>query len=149
MTVYLLCGLPGSGKTTYANELEQNGAIRLTLDEELFKRHGRNLPDGTYHEFEKKTKSALTDELIAYLKDGKSVILDWGFWKKEERNRIAALVRENGGEPKLLYFNVDPQELIHRVAGRDLTKNHEIDAEMLDVFRAQFEEPKGEGEEIV
>ncbi len=40
-TVHLLCGLPGSGKTSYAKKLETQGVARFTLDEELFKRFGR------------------------------------------------------------------------------------------------------------
>jgi dephospho-CoA kinase len=39
--VYLLCGLTGSGKTTYAKRLETRGAVRLSVDEEVFVRHGR------------------------------------------------------------------------------------------------------------
>jgi hypothetical protein len=31
--VYLLCGLTGSGKTTYARRLEAGGAVRLSVDE--------------------------------------------------------------------------------------------------------------------
>ena len=147
--VYLLCGLPGSGKTFYARDLEKDGAIRLTLDEELFSLHGRNLPEGTYSDVERKTKEVLTNRLVAYLKEGKSVILDWGFWKKEERDRVASLVREYGGEPKLLYFNGNSIDLVSRVQGRDLAKNHEIDAAMLAEFKKRFEEPHGEGEIIV
>ena len=33
--VYLLCGLTGSGKTTYARQLEAAGAVRLSVDEEV------------------------------------------------------------------------------------------------------------------
>ena len=39
--VYLLCGLTGSGKTTYAKRLEAGGAVRLSVDEEVYARHGR------------------------------------------------------------------------------------------------------------
>ena len=38
--VYLLCGLTGSGKTTHAKQLEAAGAVRLSVDEEVFARHG-------------------------------------------------------------------------------------------------------------
>jgi predicted kinase len=31
-TIFLLCGLPASGKTTFAKSLEEKGALRLTLD---------------------------------------------------------------------------------------------------------------------
>lgn len=34
--VYLLCGLTGSGKTTYARGLEAGGAVRLSVDEEVY-----------------------------------------------------------------------------------------------------------------
>jgi hypothetical protein len=39
--VYLLCGLTGSGKTSYAKRLEAGGAVRLSVDEEVYARHGR------------------------------------------------------------------------------------------------------------
>jgi hypothetical protein len=39
--VYLLCGLTGPGKTTCAKQLEAAGAVRLSVDEEVFARHGR------------------------------------------------------------------------------------------------------------
>ncbi len=147
--VYMLCGLPGSGKTTYAAKLEKEGVMRLTLDEELFKLFGRELPEGTYPEFEQKTKAALTDRLVNYLKGGKSVVLDWGFWKKEERDRITNLIRAQGGEPKLLYFKGILSELSNRVRGRDLTKNHVISHEMMEEFGKSFEEPQAEGEIIM
>lgn len=48
--VYLLCGLPGSGKTTYAKKLEDNNTIRFTLDEELFAEYGKKfLPISTQY----------------------------------------------------------------------------------------------------
>lgn len=40
--VYLLVGLTGSGKTTYARRrLESAGAARLSVDERVHARHGR------------------------------------------------------------------------------------------------------------
>ncbi len=37
-TLYLLCGLPASGKTTWAKQMERSGALRLSLDEEALAR---------------------------------------------------------------------------------------------------------------
>ncbi|WP_412769062.1 AAA family ATPase [Micromonospora zamorensis] len=39
--VYLLVGLPGSGKSTYARALELTGVVRLSVDDVLQARHGR------------------------------------------------------------------------------------------------------------
>jgi signal recognition particle GTPase len=33
--VVLMCGLAGSGKTTYATQLEVQGYVRLSIDEEV------------------------------------------------------------------------------------------------------------------
>jgi predicted kinase len=146
--VYLLCGLPGSGKTTYAKQLEKDGVVRLSLDEELFKLFGREFPSDQYGDFEKKTKEKLLDEVSLLLEDKRSVSLDWGFWKKNERNRVRSLL-EGRAEVKLLYFKRDTAELADRVANRDLSTNHEIGPQMLEDFTTQFEQPVGENEEII
>ena len=49
-TVFLLVEITGSGKTTYARELERRGTWRLSVDEEVHRLHGRY--GGDYHESE-------------------------------------------------------------------------------------------------
>ena len=46
---YLLAGLTGSGKTTYARRLEAEGVLRLSVDEEVFARDGRHGVDYPKH----------------------------------------------------------------------------------------------------
>lgn len=147
--VYLLCGLPGSGKTTFAKQLENENAIRLTLDEELFKMFGREFPSEQYNELEAKTKEVLLRRAELLLTEGKPVILDWGFWKKKERDEITSFIQKNGGEAKLLYFKADPEVCFKRVQNRDLSVNHEINEEMFKNFSNQFEEPVDEGEKVI
>lgn len=147
-TVYLLCGLPGSGKSTYAKELEKSGVVRMTLDEEVFKRYGRNFTSG-YAEKEAETKKHSEEQLVEYLRGGVSVVLDWGFWKKAERTRIIELAQNAGAKSELVYFNVPFEELKSRIRGRDMATNHDISDEMMDAFVKQFEEPKNEGEVVV
>ena len=93
--VYLLCGLPGSGKTTYARKLEQNKVVRLSLDEELFKRFGRFAEN--YPENEKKTKEILKEILCTNVRRGSPVVLDYGFWKKNVRDEYKKLIENCGG----------------------------------------------------
>jgi predicted kinase len=145
--VYLLCGLPYSGKTTYARKLEQDGVVRLSLDEEVFRMFGRTYEN--HEEKQEEARQSLLRQLDEYLRSGTSVVLDWGFWKKRDRDDIQRLIREAGGEPRLLYFKRDIAELKSRANNRDMTVNHEIDEPLLDVFVAQFEEPSGEGEILV
>lgn len=51
--VIMMCGVCGSGKTTYAKQKEKNGYVRLSIDEELWKTYGRkgiDYPDSRYEE---------------------------------------------------------------------------------------------------
>ncbi len=149
-TVYLLCGLPGSGKTTYAKELEKEGAIRLTLDEEVFKRFGREYDN--HDEKQKHTKEALTESMKEYISEGKSVVLDFGFWTKADRDDYKALIEKIGGQWQLLYFKANLEVLKQRLFERNSsnpTENHIIDKNLLQKFIDQFEEPVDEGELVV
>lgn len=38
--VIMMCGVCGSGKTTYSKQKEKEGYIRLSIDEEMWKSYG-------------------------------------------------------------------------------------------------------------
>ncbi|MGE7823289.1 AAA family ATPase [Paenibacillus sp. NPDC093718] len=40
----MMCGVAGSGKTTFAQRLEQRGFVRLSIDEEM-KKYGLQMVD--------------------------------------------------------------------------------------------------------
>jgi predicted kinase len=145
--VYMLCGLPYSGKSTYAKELEKQGVVRLALDEEVFRLFGREYEN--HDEKQSEARESLMRQLADYVEKGTSVALDFGFWKKKDRDETQRLIRELGGEPRLLYFKRSMDVLKERINNRDLAVNHEIDEGMLEAFAAQFEEPSGEGEMLV
>lgn len=151
-TVYMLCGLPGSGKTTYAKGLEQEtGALRLTLDEQLFEKFGRE-SEIDYAERERMTKEYLREVLVAKIHEGKSVILDYGFWKRSARDEYKTLIEKAGAQSQLMYFATRPEDLRIRLHERNATdpiNNHIIDEQLLERFIAEFESPHGEGEIII
>jgi predicted kinase len=61
-TLFLTCGLPGSGKTTLAKQIEaERPALRLTADEWLF-------------------------ELFGPEPESPEVVIDWGVWSRAERD---------------------------------------------------------------
>lgn len=148
--VYLMCGLPGSGKTTYAKDLEKNGAVRLTLDEQQFERFGREYDD---HEGkQRQTKDELREILKEKVRAGQSVIVDFGFWKRTDRDEYKKFVGDSGGEWRLLYFKAERGVLVERLRSRNVSypdENHIIDEVLLDKFIAEFEEPANEGETVI
>ena len=87
--VIMMCGVCGSGKTTYAKKKEKEGYIRLSIDEEMWKLHGRkgmDYPDNQYEELSEKVEAALRKKMLGLIKNGENVILDFSFWNKESRD---------------------------------------------------------------
>jgi predicted kinase len=154
-TVYLLCGFVGSGKTTYAQHLEKSGVVRLSVDEWVYERYGRHgvaYPEHEYPNHEAEARRELDARLIDLLRSGGSVVLDYGFWSRADRDRYKRLAEENGAKWRLLYFKVSEAVARDRLRQR----NNRIDANALTVtdrhfaeFAARFDPPSGEGEEIV
>ena len=51
--VIMMCGICGSGKTTYAKQKEKEGYVRLSIDEEMWKTYGRKGIDYPNEQYEK------------------------------------------------------------------------------------------------
>ena len=85
-TIHLICGYLGFGKTTYAKQLEQDlTAVRFTHDEIMCNRYGRN-PDN-FQEKYKVVDKFIRQQTIIKIKEGYDVILDYGFWTRENRKQ--------------------------------------------------------------
>ncbi len=153
--VYLLCGLGGSGKSTYAQKLTEKGLQKFSLDEYVYSTYGREittLPESEYLKIYRTAKIELDNKLVSAIKHKQSVVVDYGFWRKSSREFYKRLVEENGGEWKLMYFKATPEVLMGRLRER----NKRIDAnafpvteEKLREYIARFEEPSDEGEEVI
>jgi predicted kinase len=134
----LLCGLPASGKTTLARELaDAYGAVRLSLDEwEL----ALGI-DPFDEEFQVKLEGAfsgLTERLITL---GTSVILEWGFWAREERDEKRDLGRSLGAAVELRFLDVPYDELVRRVVARHAAGGIAITESDMERYRGIFQSP--------
>lgn len=154
--VYLLVGLTGSGKTTYARRwLEPAGAVRLSVDELVHARHGRygvDYPERDYFALEAPVVAEVRERLVALVAAGRDAVLDHGLWLRSARQGWKKLAVEAGGRWRLLYFPVERAELLRRLEERNLREDANaltVTAEALDDFYARFEPPEGEGEEII
>ena len=56
--VVMMCGVAGSGKTTFAQQLEKEGFLRLSIDEEIWAAHGRYGIDFPIEKVEEYKKAA-------------------------------------------------------------------------------------------
>jgi predicted kinase len=146
--LHLLVGLPCAGKTTFAKNLENEiNGLRLTPDEWQLRLFGQDLEDPD-HEWRHDTIEDLMWRVGAsVLGHGVPVILDYGFWKKIERddyrNRAKSL-----GIPTTIHFLDTPKEiLLRRVEirnGLSKDKTFVIPLEKMHEWYEVFERPDEE-----
>jgi predicted kinase len=112
----LICGLPGAGKTTLAKRLaEQLPAVRLSPDE--WKAHLGIDP------FDEPARVRLEQQLWRHtqrlLELGQTVILEHGFWGRDERDEMREWARSAGIAVELHYLAVPFEELCRRLEVRN------------------------------
>ncbi|GAA2596528.1 AAA family ATPase [Dactylosporangium fulvum] len=137
-TLMLICGLPGAGKTTLARRLAAAlPAVRLCPDEWLTDL-GLDLFDEPVRERLEHRFKTLALELVGL---GQSVILEFGFWARGERDELRSAARALGAKVELHFLDEPLEELARRTAARG---EPVIDLEMLREFATVFEQPTAE-----
>lgn len=103
-TLHLLCGLPGSGKTTRAQELEAAGqGVLLNADAWVCKLYPDDA-EAAARDHRKGLVEQVQWELAErLLTSGISVILDWGVWTRAERDHSRNRARELGASVQIVY----------------------------------------------
>jgi predicted kinase len=143
-TLHLTCGVPGSGKTTLARRIAvERDALRFTKDE-LVLALGGDLYDDDLRDRVEVMLIELAFELLAA---GRSCILDFGLWSREERDALRLRARAQGVRVELHVLDVEPEELLRRIDTRYADAPHttaEISAEQLAVWASSFEAPDEE-----
>ncbi|MEU6470198.1 AAA family ATPase [Streptomyces massasporeus] len=105
-TAVLLIGITGSGKTHLAQALSARGIVRLSVDEEVHRLHGRygvDYPEHEYFEREAPAVETVRAQLMELLRAGRSIVLDHGLWRRSDRDEWKKTVRAVGGRPLLVY----------------------------------------------
>lgn len=144
-TLYLTCGLPGSGKTTRALQLEAaSGVIRLNADDwiyDLYPDDAEAAARDQRRDHVEKVQWQLVEGLLLV---GISVVLDWGLWTREERSLYRHRGEALGARVKVEYVDAPLDELQRRVANRNENLppgTFHISADEMREFAALFERP--------
>ncbi|MGI5154006.1 AAA family ATPase [Microbispora sp. CA-102843] len=153
--VVMMCGIAGSGKTTYALELERRGYVRLSVDEAVWTRLGRDgahLDPKEYADHQAHAEEALRQELVRLMRAGRRVVLGYSFWQRATRDRYKSLIESHGYPWELVYLKANPETLRRRLAARNDLRGPNrvtVSEDLLRSYLAGFEEPVGEGERVI
>ncbi len=139
--LFVIVGLPGSGKTTRAKELSAEfAALRLTPDDWMIPLFHHNDADGK--------RDVLEGRFIwlamTALERGMNVVLDFGVWARDERSALKHMASTIGAECELVYLPIDLDDQLRRVNDRfatDPATTFVMTEGDLAQWRDQFEEP--------
>lgn len=136
----IVCGLPGSGKTTHAKQLEQKlNAVRFCPDE-WFEALSLDLYDEERRAKIEALQWQLTQKL---LRRGVSVIIEWGTWDRAERDALRRGGRKIGVAVELHYLSEPVDVLFERIQRRGM-ESPPIQREQVVQWAKVFQEPTPE-----
>jgi predicted kinase len=140
-TLFLMVGLPGSGKTTVAKEIaESQRALRLTPDDWMIPLFGDSMADGRRFVLE----GRLLTVALQALRLGIGVVLDYGLWGRDERSALRWLARTAGAACQVVYLPVDKDVQLARIKHRQTMEPHRtfpMTEADVDTWREQFQVP--------
>ena len=144
-TLHLMVGLPCSGKTTLAKKLEhERSALRLTPDEWQICLFGQDAAEPEHDARHSLIEAMLWNIASRALELGTNVILDFGFWAREEREDYRSRAKQLGARSEVHYLDVSEDELLRRLEERNLQpsqKSFLISEEAMKPWIAFFQKP--------
>ena len=144
-TLHLMVGLPFSGKTTLARKLEREcSALRLTTDEWHVLLFGQDAKEPDHNARHTLIEAMLWKIASRALELGVNVILDFGFWAREEREDYRLRAKQLGASSEVHFLDVSKDELFRRLEQRNSQPSQEtfyISVEMMNPWIEFFQKP--------
>jgi hypothetical protein len=144
-TLHLMVGLPCSGKTTLAQKIEsEQSALRLTTDEWHVRLFGQDAEEPEHDVRHSLIETMLWNIASRALVLGTNVILDFGFWAREEREDFRLRAKQLGAASEVHFLDVSEDELMRRLAVRNSQPSQEsfhIPEDTMKPWIAFFQRP--------
>ena len=153
-TLHLLCGKIASGKSTFSAKLGTlPGSVIVSEDNWLaaiYENEMQSLAD--YIHCSSKLRRAMKPHLVALLKAGLSVVLDFPANTRTQREWMMSIIKESGADNRLHYLNVSDEVCRARLHARNAEGTHDFAAtdQQFNTITSYFSEPTvDEGFEII
>ena len=152
--VTLIAGKICSGKSTLAEKLRmEKRAVILSVDEITLSIFGQHIGE-KHDEVVESLQKYLFQKSLELIECGINVILDWGFWQRQERNEARDFYSARNIETDFYYIDIPEEEWKKRVQkrNRDVSENN-LSAYFVDEnLRIKFSnlfEPPTEDEDMI
>ncbi|MDW3206427.1 MAG: ATP-binding protein [Alphaproteobacteria bacterium] len=152
--LHLLCGKIASGKSTLASRLAvETGGIVVAEDpwlSALYPEELHGLED--YVRTSRRLRTAMTPHLIALLRQGMTVILDFAANTPKQRAWMAGLIRDSGVSHRLHLLDIPDDVCRDRLRQRNAEGSHDFQVSdaMFDEITRYFTPPTpDEGFEVI
>lgn len=149
--LHMICGLPGSGKTTLAHRLERDvPALYLNADVTLKSLQGNGRgPD--LDVLRDRVEQMLEGVALRVLELGANVVVDNGFWARSQRCELRARTEAIGATAQIYYLDVPLAELWRRIELRNLDPdNTSFVIEYAELVEwARLFEPPAPGDDVI
>ena len=160
--------------------LREHEYVRLSIDQHIWDHHGRygiDYPPEKYPEYQSEAAEELDGLFVQLLKRNKvqgsdedsqsprrpvTIVLDYSFATRADRDEVKEIVEREGGRWVLVYFAISEsrQGIRERVRRRKSKRDAEsgngdgdnafdVTEEVLDTYFATFQIPRGEGEIVI
>ena len=144
--VIFICGRLCSGKTTYARRLIKDyGGVLLSIDELMLSMFGQHC--GEMHEgYAARAQRYLLERSLEIVAAGADVLLDWGLWKRSQRDRLRRFYAARNIVCETHLVRVDEAgwreriEMRNRAVAAETEAAYFVDENLLNKFSAAYEE---------
>ena len=144
VTAHLIHGFLGSGETTLAKRLERDfAAVRFTPDEWMARLYGRDPPQSIFQEKASAIMGLMEPIWARCLLLGVDVVLDFGCWRRDERDRVRKVAQDAGAKTLLYVLECSEEEAWKRIEARNTAANCSlfIAPATFKLLRARVEAP--------
>ena len=138
--LYISCGVPGSGKSTFLNEIKDENEVIISRDKIRF---SLLQPGEDYFAHEKETYARFLNEITSYIKQGYNVYADATHLNEKSRYSLLSQLKRKGCNPydiDAIYFNVPLLTCLERNETRKDTAAY-VPREQIRRMFSQFTPP--------
>lgn len=146
--VIAICGKICSGKSYYANQIKDKvNAVILSTDEATYDLID-NKQGEFYNAFVQRVNKYLMKKATQIVNAGCNVILDWGFWTKQERKATTEYFNQFEIDVEWHYVDIKPSRWQQLIDERNVKiqygnggSDFYVDEGLMEKLLSKFEEP--------